>query len=158
MFCWVGLCLLLSPQPTILRHRCKHVIALFQLEMKKHRRFKQMYDYKRRKKSKLNSSTMHRALRYTCSLKSPPSLFPPNPNQFCDMTWPLLPSPISLSLLIVVIFLFSCVCKVLCIMPPHFHFLRLYSLCLFVVCDPLLFLFMLSPCLGKSVCWIGSVV
>ena len=45
---------------------------------------------------------------------SPSSLFSPNSNQFCNVTWPLLPSsPISLSLLIVVIFLSSCGCKVL---------------------------------------------
>ena len=116
-----------------------------------------MHDYKRRKKNILNSSAMQRALRCTCSLKFAPSLIPPNPNQFCDVTWPLLPlpsSPISLSLLIVVIFLFSCVCKVLFIMPPHFHFLHPYSLCLFLVCNPLL-LFMPSPYLRKSVCSIS---
>ena len=38
-------------------------------------------------------------------------------------------------------------------MPSHFHFLHLYSLFLFLVCDP--HLLVPSPCLRKSVCWIG---
>jgi hypothetical protein len=35
--------------------------------------------------------------------------------------------------------LFSCVCNVLLIMPPHLHFLCPYSLGSFLVCDLLLF-------------------
>ncbi len=90
------------------------------------------------------------ALRCTCSLKFPPLLFSLSPNQFCNVSWPLLlSSPISLSLLIVEIFLLSCICKVLLLIPPHFHFFRPYLFCLFLVYDPLLFV--PSPCLRKSV-------
>ncbi len=39
------------------------------------------------------------------------------------------------------------------IMPPHFHFFCPYSFCLFLGCDPLLFVH--SCCLRKSVCWIS---
>ncbi len=96
---------------------------------------------------------MHKALSCTCPLKFPPLLFFHPSYQFCNETWPLLPSSsISFSLLIVVIFLFFCVCKVLLIMPPHFHFFCPYSFCLFLICDPLLFV--LSHCLRNSVCWI----
>ena len=84
-------------------------------------------------------------------------LFSLLPKQFWDVTWPLLPSSsISLSLLIVVIFVFSCICNILFIIPPHFHFLRLYSLCLFHVWDTLLSA--PSPCLRKSVYWIGCCI
>ncbi len=95
---------MLSPQPTKAQVQTCKTLLLFANE--EHGRVKQMYDYKRRKKNKLNSSNMHRALCCTCSLKFPPffPLPPTNPNQFCYVTWPLLPSsPISL-LLIVVIF------------------------------------------------------
>ena len=59
----------------------------------------------------------------------------------------------SLSLLIVVICVFSCVCKLLFIMPSHLYFLRLFSHCLFHICDPLLF--SSPPCRRKSVCWVS---
>ena len=76
----------------------------------------------------------------------PSSLFSPNSNQFCNVTWPLLPSsPISLSLLIVVIFLSSSGCKVLlsclliftssiCTLSVHFLFETPSCSCL---CPPL---------------------
>ncbi len=94
---------------------------------------------------------MHKAL---CSLKFPPFLIFWPSYMFCNLTWPLLPSSSSsLSFLIVILFLFSCVCKVLLITPPHFHFFCPYSFCLFLVCDPLLFV--PSCCLRTSVCWIS---
>ncbi len=87
----------------------------------------------------------------------PPLLFSHPSHQFWYVNWPLLPSfSITLSLLIVVICLFSCIWKVLLIMAPHFHFFCLYSFCLFLVCDPLLFV--PSCCLRKSVCWISCCI
>ena len=61
-----------------------------------------------------------------------------------------------LSLLIVVICVFSCVYKVLFIMPPHIlPPYVLYSMFISCLWPPLLFT--PSLCLRKSVCWIGLV-
>ncbi len=60
---------------------------------------------------------------------------------------------LNLSLVVDFSILFLCVCKVLLILSPHFHFFCPYSFCLFLVCDSLLFVH--SCCLRKSVCWIS---
>jgi hypothetical protein len=64
------------------RHRYKHVEAFFQLQMNTHRRLKEMYDHKRRKRTQC---TGHCAV---LVLWNPPSsLFSPNSNQFCNVAW-----------------------------------------------------------------------
>ena len=78
MFFQVRLYLLVSPRPTKAQvQRCK---SFFQLQMKKHIKSKQMYDYKRRRKqnktSSTISSTMQRPLCCTCSLRFPPFFLP----------------------------------------------------------------------------------
>jgi hypothetical protein len=95
---------------------------------------------------------MHRALCCTCSLKIPLLLFflpPTSPNQFCGVTWPLLPSsPIYYLLLIVVIFHSPVFAKCwLSCLPICTSSVRTLSVN---------FLFVTPSCLcQKSVCWIG---
>ena len=112
-----------------------------------------MYDYKRREKNKLISNETHRALPCTCSQKFPPFsfVFSLPSNKFYHATWPLLPSSsISLSLLIVVIFLWKIWPKalphyVLIFMCRHremyYYFVHLRSSCYIMP----LFLLLISP-------------
>jgi hypothetical protein len=61
--------------------------TIFLFANEEHGRLKQMNGYNRRKKNKLNCSTMHRAL---CWFSEIPLLLvtlpPTNPNQFCNVT------------------------------------------------------------------------
>ena len=84
---------------------------------------------------------MHRALYCTCSLKSLPFSFPSLLQILVSFTMYLITVAVFPNLSIVDCndILFSCVCNVLLIMPPHLHFHCPYSLCQFLVCDPLLF-------------------
>ena len=139
---------MLSPQPRT-KAQVQTCKTFFFFANEEHGRLKQMYNFKRRKKNKLNSSTQGIVLHLFSEI--PLLLFslpPTSPNQFCGVTWTLLPSsPISL-LLIVVIF-YSPVFAKCCLscLPICTSSVRTLSVN---------FLFVTPSCLcQKSVCWIG---
>ncbi len=151
MFFQVRLLLLLSPQPT--KAQVQTNKSIFQSQMKKHRRLQKIMITREGKRINYIAAQCTRHCAALVLWNSSPSLFS------------TLLSVLQCNLATVAVFLnpslivncsnfsFTCVCKVLLMMPPHFHIFCPYSFCLFLVCDPLMFV--PSCCLRTSVCWIS---